>query len=751
MFKPGKIGRKSAAALFGASMLFASTALMTVPAHAELDGVFSSQTMEKLADATVMSTVMELSAAGGSDRVPVIIQYVAAEFDAPNGATADEIDKIHIAANSTARDAIIAAAFGSVDDALNGPLADERNISGPSFMPHLFGNFTPEEIDALAADPNVEIIQANSLDEPMMDESTAHIDMPPVWTAGGTGFNYSIAVLDTGTLANHEFITGAVVSEACYNLTVPSQGAASRCPGGAQATTASGSGADCIEGSLSGCGHGTHVAGTALGFNTSRQSGEPARGMAYQAGLISINVFTSVNGSRVGAYVSDQILGMDRAYALRNTYNVVAINMSLGGSTAYSSACDLDSRKVVVDKLRSANIATLISAGNASLNSQVNAPGCISSAITVASSLDQSDSRSWFSNWGSLIDVVAPGSNILSSGYHPSLTYVTKQGTSMAAPHVAGAWAALRQLYPSATVSQIETALESTGVNITSSGTTKPRIDMDNACASLGGGTCGASSSSGPIVATILPTGRGTQTNNTVTAFASIINAGSSTATGCSIAMPNGYSGGFLYQTTNSSNQTTGSPNTAVDIPAGGTQNFYFALTPTSSSSSVNVPMVFDCTNTDPATTIWGVNSFIYSSSSSSIPDIVAIGATVGNTGYIDIPGTSGIGAATVSSVNIGASGTIVAQVVQQAQGGPNPWMPATLQICRSTSGSTCTYGSSVTFTHNTNAVQTFNVIATGSGTVANDPALNRAHIYFRQGSSSGPIVGGTSFAVRTQ
>ncbi|MEO0565322.1 MAG: S8 family serine peptidase, partial [Chloroflexota bacterium] len=431
-----------------------------------------------------------------------------------NSASADEVDRIHIAANSAAREAVIAAAFGSVDDALSGPLADERNINGPSFSPHLFGRFTPEEIDILASDPNVEIIQPDVPVPPTMDQSTAHIDMPPVWTAGGIGTNRTVAVLDTGTKGNHEFLQGAIISEACYNTNFSGQSASSLCPGGVENSTASGSGADCSENTAQGCSHGTHVAGTVLGNNSNRQSGEPRFGMAYNGRLISVNVF-SLFGSSSGfcrsgtpsscvlSYTTDQIQGLNRVYALRNTYNIDAINMSLGGGQ-YFSACDSDTRTSIITTLRNAGIATVIAAGNDGFNTSVGAPGCISNAITVASSLDTSDSRSFFSNWGSLIDVVAPGSNIQSSVYGGSSsatsTYSNYNGTSMATPHVAGAFAALRQLYPTATVTQIETALESTGVNISSAGTTKPRIDMDAACASLGGGSCGAATS-GPIVA----------------------------------------------------------------------------------------------------------------------------------------------------------------------------------------------------------------------------------------------------------
>jgi hypothetical protein len=182
--------------------------------------------------------------------------------------------------------------------------------------------------------------------------------------------------------------------------------------------------------------------------------------------------------------VSDQIRGLERVYALRTSLNIAAVNMSLGGGNN-TTACDTNSRKPIIDLLLAANIATVISAGNDGFNGAVTAPGCISSAITVASST-KTDARSSFSNWGSLIDVVAPGSSIDSSYLYGSIEYYEfLSGTSMAAPHVAGAFAAIRSVAPTATVAQIEAALESTGSAITSSSVSKPRINVNLAIATL--------------------------------------------------------------------------------------------------------------------------------------------------------------------------------------------------------------------------------------------------------------------------
>ncbi|PHP67725.1 hypothetical protein CSC94_08520 [Zhengella mangrovi] len=255
----------------------------------------------------------------------------------------------------------------------------------------------------------------------------------------------------------------------------------------------------------------------------------------------------------------------------------------------------------------------------------------------------------------------------------------------------------------------------------------------------------------GAVVASVLPTARATQTGTAVTAFATIINPNAATATGCSIALPSAIAGTtFLYQTTNASNVPIGTANTPVNIAAGGSQGFYFALSPTAAASS-NIPLVFDCTNTSPAGTIFGVNTFQYTASTTPIADLVAIAATIGNTGYISIPGTTGQSAASVAAINIGATQTVTASVTEQAIGGTDPNMPATLTICRANSSGVCltTFAASTSFTATAGQTYFFVVLAQGSGTVADNPATNRAHIYFRNASSQ--VVGATSVAVRTQ
>ena len=105
------------------------------------------------------------------------------------------------------------------------------------------------------------------------------------------------------------------------------------------------------------------------------------------------------------------------------------------------------------------------------------APACISSAVTVGSTT-KTDSDGGFSNSSSLVELLAPGSSINSSV--PGGGFGLKSGTSMAAPHVAGAWAVLRQVAPTASVATLLGHLQSTGKPITDADNniTKPRIRL---------------------------------------------------------------------------------------------------------------------------------------------------------------------------------------------------------------------------------------------------------------------------------
>jgi subtilisin family serine protease len=345
-------------------------------------------------------------------------------------------------------------------------------------------------LQGLRRSPRVITVVPDGLSAPALDASLPVINADQVQTLGWTGAGLTVAILDTGIDGDHPFFGTRIVSEACYSTDDPDNNRFTLCPNGTNTQTGAGAASiDVARCTVSGnnmCDHGTHVAGIAAG-NGAGVLNAPAAGVAPAANIIAIQVFTRFDNASdcspraapcVLTWDSDQIAGLDRVFTLRNTFTIAAANMSLGGGNN-ATACDGDSRKTAIDQLRAANIATVISAGNNGFNASVGAPGCISTGITIGAT-DNADAIADFSNRGVLLDLFAPGVDNLSSAEDGG--FETKSGTSMSAPHVTGAWAVLRQAFPTLTVNQIETLLKDTGVPITytsgGSSVTTPRIDL---------------------------------------------------------------------------------------------------------------------------------------------------------------------------------------------------------------------------------------------------------------------------------
>lgn len=340
----------------------------------------------------------------------------------------------------------------------------------------------------LAKNPMIASVQEDALNFPTLGSSTGVIDAPEAWALGYDGSGQTVAIIDTGVQNNHSFLSGRVVAEACYS-TNSGRNIKSLCPNGQTSQTGTGAASplatQCISGSTNLCTHGTHVAGISSGNGTSFD------GVAPASTVIAVQVFTRFNSRWscypysapcISAYSSNIISGLNYVYSLRNTYNIASVNMSLGGGK-YTSHCDTDSRKPIIDSLRASGIATVIASGNSSYKDGIGAPACISTAISVGATNNSDVVASW-SNSDDTLDLLAPGVSINSS--IPNNTFAVYSGTSMATPHVAGAWAVLKEAKPSASVTEILAALQATGVPVTdTNGITTRRIDLDNAITDL--------------------------------------------------------------------------------------------------------------------------------------------------------------------------------------------------------------------------------------------------------------------------
>ncbi|MDP2881013.1 MAG: S8 family serine peptidase [Azonexus sp.] len=289
----------------------------------------------------------------------------------------------------------------------------------------------------------------------ILSQSLPLIGQPTASAAAQQGSGTAIAVLDTGVdYTNAQF----------GSCTAPGT------PAGCKVAVALDTAPD--DGVRDANGHGSMVAGI-------------ASATAPAANIIALDVFDGSSASSV-----DVVDAINWVIANRTAYNITAINMSLGGSTKYTSTCTAGNPfRVAIQAARADGIVSFVASGNDGYPDGISMPACTSGAVAVGAVYDanvgnvnwgvcsdsttSADKVACFSNSASMLALLAPGALI-------SVLGSSGGGTSFAAPHAAGAYAVLRGARPAEASETALARLSNYGVAVTDSrnGFTFPRINL---------------------------------------------------------------------------------------------------------------------------------------------------------------------------------------------------------------------------------------------------------------------------------
>ena len=311
---------------------------------------------------------------------------------------------------------------------------------------------------------------------PILNVAGEELGADVAYDLGYDGQGSVIAVLDSGVDSNHPMFQGAIISEACFSTNGYNGKVTSNCPGGVTGYVGPGAASVCGQNS---CDHGTRVSSIAMG-RPYVVNGIEYKGIAYQAGLIAVQVFSTVNDAALcngwpvpcqQAWASDIEEGLNWVISNVATIpQIASVNISIGGEL-YQSECTNDVLEDEIVHLKYvANVATVIGAGNNGSSSAVSWPSCIRDAVAVRAAYKPTGFaghaiESFANRHPDLVDVMSinrartayPG-----GGIDPGIGW----GTSFAAPHVAGAFAILKQMNSYAYVSDIEGVLGNTAGSV---------------------------------------------------------------------------------------------------------------------------------------------------------------------------------------------------------------------------------------------------------------------------------------------
>ncbi|HET8640739.1 MAG TPA: S8 family peptidase [Pseudonocardiaceae bacterium] len=290
---------------------------------------------------------------------------------------------------------IVTVADGVAGSAIASALSVRPTYVYTAALNGFAAQLTNGQVNALQRNPNIVRIEEDGVVHATATQTNPpwgldridqrNLPLSATYTYNRTGAGVNAYIIDTGIQANHpQFGTRA---RSVYDAL-------------------GGTGADCN-------GHGTHVAGT-IGGST--------YGVAKAANLRGVRVL-NCSGSGTWAQV---ISGMD--WVTANHVKPAVANMSLGGGLNSSV-------NAAATRMANAGVFTAVAAGNSNANACSFSPASASNVTTVAAS-DRTDLRASFSNYGSCVEVYAPGVAVLSSWINSGTNTIS--GTSMASPHVAG-------------------------------------------------------------------------------------------------------------------------------------------------------------------------------------------------------------------------------------------------------------------------------------------------------------------------
>lgn len=325
-------------------------------------------------------------------------------------------------------------------------------------------------VRALQQHPSVKAVFENTAFHAHLADSRPLIQQDKALTLGAKGQGVAVAVIDTGV----DYTRSAF--GAC---TAPSVPAACRVVYAREVAP--------DDGELDANGHGTNVAGIVAGTATG-------------SAIVAFDVFDGAS-----AYTADITRAIDDTIGLKDSYNIVAINLSLGGGL-YTAPCSgppafLNPFQSSIDTARANGILTVASSGNDGQSDAIGMPACTPGVVSVGAVYDTDvGGRTWslpaggtcsdnstaadqvacFSNSAGILTLLAPGALISAAGS-------TLAGTSQAAPHVSAAVAVLRSAYPDDSLEQTVARLTDSGVALTDSrnGITKPRLNLLGAVGAL--------------------------------------------------------------------------------------------------------------------------------------------------------------------------------------------------------------------------------------------------------------------------